>query len=332
MILPGVVIVLGSMMVGPFVGEGIALFLILGFPASTMLLAINGSMLDAINPLKIISTMSLIGKSYLLLYLILVIMLVNHVFVENVAIDYISPYILRPVLVFIQGYFTIAMYTMMGYIIYQHHEKLGFDEVEETQETKNPVAVGLSTDSFINEITILIKEGMQDEAINRLQNKIKDDNNLDYFKKFHQLLLLTGRVKEFIKVEEKYIQTINLNEKISKNKALQEIMAIYRACIDAKPDYYYPQQGLVFAVGELAHESFYYDDVLRIFNNFHIRFPDSPNIPKAYLLVAKVMAEHQQKDKEAKKILNFVLKKYPEDTLIPDIKSYLQIIDNLEAS
>jgi tetratricopeptide (TPR) repeat protein len=332
MILPGLMVVLGSIMVGPLVGEGIALFLVLGFPASTMLLAINGSILDAINPLKIISTMTLIGKSYLLLYLILIIMLANHVLVENIAIDYISPYILRPVLVFIQGYFTIAMFSMMGYIIYQHHEKLGFDEVEETQETKNPVAVGLSKDSFINEITILIKEGMQNEAINRLQEKVKHDNNLEYFKKFQQLLLLTGRVKEFIEFEENYIRTINLNEKIPKNKALQEIMAIYRACIDAKPDYYYPQQSLVFAVGQLAHDSFYYDDVLRIFNNFHIRFPESPNIPKAYLLVAKVMAEHQQKDKEAKKILNFLLKKYPEDPLIPDIKAYLQVIDNLEKS
>jgi tetratricopeptide (TPR) repeat protein len=332
LILPFIIVFIGSAYIGSLVGKGIAFFLVLGIPASTMLLVINGSVLDAINPFKIFSTMTLIGKSYLGLYLMLILMVSNRVFVENIAIAYITPFVIKPALVFIQSYFTIAMYTMLGYIIYQYHEELGFDGVEEPEETKNPVAIGLSSDSFINEITILIKEGMQNEAIKRLQKKVKHSNDLEYFKKLHQLLLLTGRVNEFIEYEEKYIKTISLNETISKMKGLQDILAIYRACMDAKPDYYYPDQKVVFEVGQLAHESFYYDDVLRVFNNFHQHFPQSPNIPNAYLLVAKVMTEHKQKDKQAIQILNFLLKNYPQDKLIPDIKEYLQVINNLEVS
>lgn len=329
LVLPFIMVILGSIYIDPLVGIGIAFFLVLGLPASTMLLAINGSMLDAIHPGKIFYTMTLIGKPYLGLYLILIIMVSNSAFVENIAYEYISPFVVKPVLVFIQGYFTIAMYSVLGYIIYQYHEKLGFDEVKESDETRNPVAVGLSTDPFFNEVTILIKEGMQDEAIKRLRQKISDTNKLEYFKKLHQLLLLTGRVKEFMEYEEKYIKKITQDKSRSKDKRSQEILAIYRACIEAKPGYYYPEQNVTYKVGKFAYEHFYYDDVLLIFNHFHQNFPQSPNIPNAYLLVAKVMTEHKQKDQEARQILNFLVQKYPQDKLLPDIKDYLKIIDSL---
>ncbi len=303
------------------------LFVLIGIPASIMLLAIHGGVFTAVNPVNIFSTMRLIGKAYIGLYMLLLFMYGNQGFLENVAAEYISPLILIPVLVFIEGYFAIAIYTMMGYMIFQYHEDLGFDQVDESVETAEmPEAKGLSEDPFTNEITILIKEGMRDEAIKRLQTRLQEAKHPEYYEKLHKLGQLTGRVGEFLEYEKKYIELILADEKASRFKRLQNALNVYRSCVEAQADFYYPDAGVVFELGELAYKSRSYDAALRIFNGFHQRFPKSPDIPKAYLMLAKMLVDHRQSDKQAKQVLNFLLKKYPEDELVPEIREYLQLL------
>ncbi len=305
------------------------LFVLIGIPASTMLLAITGSVLTAVNPWKIFSAMLVIGKSYFALYLLLLFMFANQQFVQNVAAEYVSEIVLIPTLVFIQGFFIIAMYAMMGYLIYQFHEELGFDEVKEFNDSRQTSVKGVSDDDFINEINILIIEGMQAEVIKRLQKKLQHENKLVYFEKLHKLLLIVNRVKEYIPEEERYIKAILNDESRSPIKRYLAALPVYQACLDADRDYYIADDTVVFKLGETAFNNARYDLAIDIFRGFHKRFQTSSNVPRAYFLVAKVMLDFKQSDRQAKQVLNFILTEYPKHELIPEVKEYLQLITKL---
>lgn len=305
------------------------LFILIGIPASTMLLAISGSVLTAVNPLKIFSTMLMIGKSYFALYLLLLFMYANQQFVQNVAAQYVSEIVLIPTLVFIQGFFIIAMYAMMGYIIYQFHEELGFNEVKEFNDDSHTSVKGVSDDDFINEINILIIEAMPAEVIKRLQKKLQRENKLVYFEKFHKILQITNRVKEFLPEEERYIKAILNDESRSPIKRYLAALPVYQACLDADRDYYIDDVSVVFNLGETAYNNAKYDLVIDIFRGFHKRFQMSSYLPKAYFLVAKVLLDYKQNDRQAKQVLAFILKEYPMHELIPEIKEHLQLITKL---
>ena len=330
-ILLGLLIMFSAGSFGRVGGLIAIMFVFIGLPASIMLLAITGSIFEAVNPLKILAVMNTIGKSYFILYFFLLLMLGSQELVDNFAIEHVNELIILPVSMFIQGYFTVAMYSMMGYIIYQHHEELGFDDIGEVHETEQQKVQGLSTDPFTNEINILITEGMQDEAIKRLQEKIKSHNKLEYNAKLLKLLQSTNRVDDLLQHAYNYMQFLLNREDMPEYKRIHEIVQVYEASLDADPKAYFPDPEILFKLAESAHNNHKNDLAILILNSFHKRFPNHELIPDAYFLVAKIFVEYKQNDQQAQKILSSLVKQYPQHRLIPQIEEYLALITKIMA-
>jgi len=306
-------------------------FFLLGIPASTTLLAINGSLLDAVNPVSIFRTMATIGRPYFILYLFLLFMLGGYEMLQDTALEYMPASLIMPAVFFLQAYFTIAMYAMMGYVIYQYHEPLGFDEVRKVEESpRNPVP-GLSTDPLLNEIYILNIEGKQDAAIKRLQKAVKRDPKPEYYAKLHRLLQSTENNAELCRNSEAYLKRLLEHEATPRFKRLNEAVGIYADCVRADPAFGYQNPQVVFELAEAAFQSRQFDDCLTILNGYHKRFPQSELLPEAYLMVAKVMVEHKQDDAQAKQILEALLKRYPDHAVIPQVREYHQLVSSIIA-
>ena len=71
------------------------------------------------------------------------------------------------------------------------------------------------------------------------------------------------------------------------------------------------------------------DLVLRLLSGFHKRFPKSRDIPKNYLLVAKLLNERMGKDAEALQLLQQLKRTYPDHELMPEIDARLALIERM---
>jgi hypothetical protein len=309
------------------VGYTVMAFSLLSIPAITMLLAMTESFFTAINPLKVINIMLGMGKSYLLLYLFLLLMVGSSRLIGFWAVNLISPSILVPFLFFINAYFTVAMFSIMGYAMYQYHEAFGYDGVAEVNLAAEGIdikASGISQDSFLNEIQILVGEGLLDEAIKRLQKRLKSTHaNLIYHDKYHALLKSANKPQEMAEHTTEYINLLLGQAKV--NKGL--LIGIYADCLKMNPGYFYPKPAVTVDLAKTAQELFKNQAALSLLNNFSQHYPNSEQIPYAYFIVAQLLVDYKQDETQAKKILHSLVGKYPAHELTEQIINYLGIIE-----
>ena len=317
--------------INALLGYGAAVFSLLSVPATTMLLAMTGSFFSAINPAKAIRIMFGMGKSYFILYLFLLLMSAGDRLLEYWASTVISPYILLPFLFFITAYFTVAMFSMMGYAIYQYHEQFDFNEVVEVNLAAEGIDVkasGVSPDSFLNEIHILVSEGLLEEAIRRLKKQLKrPPQNMIYHDKYQTLLKLAHDAQGMAAHTTDYIKLLLKEPKVNNGK----LISLYMDCLKLNPGYFYPDAQTTLDLAKSAQEFFRNNDALALLNRFAKNYPDNELIPYAYFLAAQLLVDHKQQERQAKKVLLSLLDTYPGHKLTAQIKDYLGLIEKIQA-
>lgn len=143
-------IVTQAFALGTAIGIIVFLFVLLSVPASVMVLAIDKNLFKAINPLILMGIMSRVGRSYFVLYVLLLLLSTGGNIVESLLAPILPFWLFIIVATFASSYFTLIMFNMMGYLIYQYHEELGFDGVQEFDDSPK---IGTSkTDSLLSEI------------------------------------------------------------------------------------------------------------------------------------------------------------------------------------
>jgi hypothetical protein len=322
-------LVILAQMVGNITTIITVLFTLIAIPASTMLLSIHGLYFSAINPINVLSLIKIIGKPYFIFYSILLLVYATQEGLKILSSIYVFDFILLPILFFIQGYFIIAIFAMMGYVLYQYHEPLGLKGIKEFEEIDLQSIRGISEDFFTNEINILIKENLQEIAIKRLKKKVYDSQNIEYYKKLLPLLKGPDNKADLLKYGMEAIELIQRKPKHSDVKSLQDILAIYKECLIIDNSFYYPNEVLLFNLGKLAYSNSNYELSFKILSQFQQKFPESNSIVESHFLLAKILIDFKQNDMQAKKILESLIKKYPESSFIPEINQYLQFVVRL---
>jgi tetratricopeptide (TPR) repeat protein len=296
---------------GKFIGVAVMLFSLLSLPAIIMLLAMTGSFSEAINPLKTIQIMTGMGKSYFILYLFLLLLGGSNQLVQYWAINLVSPLILFPTIFFINSYFLIAIFSMLGYALYQYHEKLGFRRVIEVNLAEEGIdikASGINQDPFLNEIHILVAEGLIEEAIKRFKKLFaQGEQPLNYHDKYHTLLKLANNTEQLVQHTTEYMTLLLRQPKVNKGT----LIGLCADCIKIAPDYFYPDAKVTVDLAKTAFELFRYNDATILLNKFAQNYPNSDQIPYAYFIAAQVLVDYKQQEAQAKKILQSLLVKYP---------------------
>lgn len=305
------------------------LFVILSVPASVMLLAVNQSLLQAANPIAWVQVMLKIGNPYLVLYFFLLLLSGGGQYIQSLLIQFAPAILVSILFTFASGYFTVAMFSMMGYVIYQYHEQLGVAKVREfSQERELELESGISDDPFINEIAILIIEAMPQEACRRLQEKLQVSSDPVYRDKYHRLLVLIKAKQKLVVHGEVYLKQLLTDESSTKNIGLA--VQVYADCLGADLDYYYPVGKSVYAMAVYAHRIGKANLAFLMLKHFSERFAQNPKIPDACFLAAKILAEQEQQDAKARKMLMSLLEQYPGHALTGEIQTYLRVLERLQ--
>jgi hypothetical protein len=196
---------LAAALVGPVAGQVTLFIVCLVIHASIMVLALDESLGAALNPARILATISGIGLPYLALCVFLFLLLLSAQYLA-VALDFILPKWPADILAnVVSMYFMVSMYYLMGYVIYQNHDALGVDvQVDTAMAQHNLQKAGaggkVEPDILGPETRSLIADGKLEEAATRMENRMRrewDNNKLH--DQYLKLLLLQAQPKPIAK-------------------------------------------------------------------------------------------------------------------------------------
>jgi len=313
--------------VGAAAGIISGLFVLACLPASTMTIATTHSFMHAINPLMLIGIIRAIGKPYWILYLFLILLSACQAAVTSI-VGAADSFLLWPMQNAIGLYFTLIMFSMMGYVIFQYHEPLGYSvrlEVDQDYGSGHSKAKKASSSSpAVQEAELLIKEGKIPEAIERLRAAITGPHvALDVHAYYHHLLLSNNNVEPMAAHAREYLNMLLYEKKTSDAAKLINNCYQQKAVVRPNdPDNYYP---LAYALKDMRA----YKACMALLNNFHVQFPGHSDIPKLYLLGAHVLSEELHNDDMAKKILEFLKTKYPQHEMKAEIDHFYDVVKSV---
>jgi tetratricopeptide (TPR) repeat protein len=317
-----------GMALSPMAAIAIFFLLLIGLlliaPASIMVLVANESLLDAVNPMIFLRMAFRIGPSYFLMYFFLIIIYAA----PGVVGYFVQPHIPELAFAFIVSvancYYSIVAHHLMGYVILQHHEDIGYDvdvgeeEMERISGHARPHDAG---HALLSRVNVLIKSGRYDDAMALIQEETGGDiRDLELAERYHNLLKMGNRVPELLAHGQKYLSLLIGAKKEAAYRAL------YLECASLDPRFN-PPASVLFRVARSLSEAGNDRPALEAYNRFIQACPDDPMAPKAYLMAATIFHEKLNSPDRAAKTLRKLIKSYPDHDIIPYAAKYLRKLE-----
>lgn len=306
---------------GGLVYGAVLVFCTLALPACVMNLSITQSFWSGLNPLAAISTMRIVGLPYLGLCAFLFLLLTSQDVLLSALLPRMPEWLILPALNFVVMYFTLIMFNMMGYVIYQNHHFLGTNVSAAASGegakhgVKEPDAIGR-----------LIGAGQVDEALDlayEAQRVAPDDVAAN--DRYHKLLVLAGRDDRLLSHARRYLSLL-----LQKGLG-DEALTLYRA-MQAKDAGFAPEQpAQLLKLAEAARRRREFPQALAMVKGFDKRFPRHAEIPAVYLFAARVLCENLRQDASARQILVALVGRYPEHPVTVEARQLLVVLDKLAA-
>ena len=271
------------------------------FPAIVMTLALERSVFAALNPATLFGIAFRIGWPYFAVFGLLILLnggagTVMSLFGQGLPLAaqaFLST--------FFQNLFFFTMMNLMGYLIFQYHDRVGYA----------PEALADADDGWgelLDPVDEDIEAGNYESAAQRLGSLIREhpEHAIELRKQRHQVLKLTD--DEDAQVDNAgtlLSELIDANRLREATEVFIDITDIDPALRPARETDYEPLMNMLVQRGE-------YRRAVRMANGFHKDFPKSPSIPPLYLEVARVFADFLQQPHKARQVADFVIRRFPD--------------------
>jgi tetratricopeptide (TPR) repeat protein len=265
-----------SYFIGNMLASIVAIILIAGFPAMMINFAMSEDLFEALNPLKMINLMSSIGLPYGLLLAFIMIMTGSvSVISQIIGSDFsMITTILQSI---VSNYYTIVIFHIMGYMIYQFQDELGF---ESSAILTSDVPQKSVLENNLTHIDILLKEGDFDEATRMFSEIIKtypDEGQLKY--RYFELLIATHNSDELNKFASDYLMYL------LKSNREDQISFTYKRILKLIPQFKPDTPELRVKLANICQQNGDVQSVIKLINGIHKDYPNYENIVDAYELM-----------------------------------------------
>ncbi len=318
-----IVIALG-MYIGINLSPLLALMFVLGaslaLPAAIIVIAIEDSLAEALNPMRLISVMTGIGWPYLLLSLFLLLLQGGDAAIFNLIGARLPLLVKAPLVTFVTMYFLLVMYNMMGYVVYQYHEALGYAVYKSFDEQNADPAMS----PVDREIAQKVADGdIQGAVAGQLRDIGYDTNNLVKNQKLHKLYLMLGDAGKTLPHAQ---QLIGLQASTGKVDAAYETLTKMR---EISADFAVAEPSAMLPLAEVAKRRRNAALALELLGVLIKKHPRHGDLPGAYLLSAKVLAEDRRDDVEAMRVLTELISYFPNAPQAAEAKTYLSVLERM---
>ena len=295
-------------------------------PAGIMIIAVERSLGQALNPAQILFYIKTIGSPYLALCGFLLSLTTSSQWLQGFLYEHMDSWLALPLLSFVDFYFVLIIYHMMGYAIYQYHEALGVHAAVSYEEAEAKLATGKGADPVLSKLGTLIANGQQDEAIDLLRGELRTrwENN-DLHERYQKLLVASGKQTAALHHAREFIA------KLVTEKRLFQALDLCEQCLKNDPEFQLQDSYQVHDLAAAARMGKRSKLALDLMRRFDRRYPGHPHIPPVYFLSAQILSEHYRMDKEALQILHALQAKFPDHALTKEARQYQEALIKVAA-
>lgn len=295
-------------------------------PAGIMIIAVTRSLGEALNPARILFYISTIGSPYLALCFVLFSVTSSGEWLQDFLNDHMNSWLAVPLLSFIEFYFALITYHMMGYVIYQYHEGLGVETEVSFEQAEAKLSPGKAVDPVLAKLGTMIANGQQEQAIDLLREELRFrwENN-DLHERYQKLLVASGKQTPALHHAREFIN------KLVTEKRFFQALDLCEQSLQMDPEFQQQDSYHVHELASAARMGRRYQLALDLMRRFDRRYPQHPHIPAVYLLTAQILGENFNMHKEAMQILHAIQVKFPDHALAGEARQYREILNKLAA-
>lgn len=321
----GVFIVFGAVSgavtaaLGDLVGKGTELILSLALPATVMVLAVTNSLRRAVNPIVLWQLMRTIGWPYLLLNFCTTALWVAASYIAVAASAVVPTAMVPPLVAWVLMFFMLVMFNMMGYVLYQYHDRLGLEQ--KGAPGANAAETG------IDRIAELVEENRISDAIDlAYEAQRRDPEDLNARERYHRLLDLGGKQAQLVSHAQSYIKLL-----LRKNKAARAI-ELFEGTRKKEPSFRLDSAADQLEVAGVATRLGHHKFAMQALLQFDRHYANSREIPAAWLLQGKILADRLKQDRPALQLLRLLVSKYPDAPQAAEARQQLAVLERLQAA
>jgi hypothetical protein len=308
-----------------WVGTLFAFVVTLALPAIVMILAIDEDFARALNPFAWAALAIRLRGTYL----VMVAGFVGSVFVEAVVGSALAQslpvFVVLPVAYCVVNYLLIANFHLIGWVIHEHADELGYTGHIELMAAP-PQEAG-PDERIIASARRRAAEGDVDGAIALLRDEIAvRPGAVALHEEYRHWLRENDTQSDLLGNARHYIPALLAAHQ--EHRALDVAREMY--ALD--PGFALDNAEDVTRLGAAAAAAGHSQLALNVLGGFHKRFRNHADIARNYLLAAKIMAERMNREMQARALLQQIKVVLPNDPLIPEVDAYLAFLDQLAAT
>ncbi len=315
------IILLSARLLGPNAALVIALAIATCMPAATMTLAMQESLVEALNPLKWVAIIGTIGWPYLALVGVCVAIFMSEGWAQQ-AVAHVLP---RPLaligLGIISNYAVVALFHLMGYVLYQFHEAFGL--AVEAQPLARPGAPRDPDQDKLDQSAALVRDGKLQDAIDLLGEQVRRGGTPALHAQFRKLLRAANNTSALLAHGRDYVAVL-----IDQDDA-RTAVEVLRECQALDPAFAPETAAHTTRLAQMAAHLGQPQAALQLLSGFGERFPASQYLAANALLGAELLHEKLGQDEQARDMLLAFKAIRPSDPLMPEIDARLAAIQRM---
>ena len=284
-VLMGGLVGAAGMVGGPILMLLALAFVVLALPASIMVLAMERSVGAAVNPMNLAVLISRIGTPYFLLYGYLILLTLASGAAQDFAVNHFPFWVAQPLAGFLNSTFTLILFHMLGYLLFQYQEELGFASDIQDETAGQDTHQRDRSARFDADIDMNLKDGNYDRVQSMLKEALKRDrDNALRIGQLYQLLAARKDTAELYRYHPRILGWL-----ADRNDG-EGIARLLGTLVEAEPGFKLEDPDLAVRCARALYHRGQFKPALRLLQDFHKRFPDSDQLAPAYLLVAQALA------------------------------------------
>jgi len=193
----------------------------------------------------------------------------------------------------VSNYYTVVMFHLMGYMLFQYQEQLGYsarsDEDDDTPHRSEQ-------ERFAAKIEVLLKEGDYEQVVKLYYQAFKQyPGESVFFEKFFDLLYACKKTALMTDYALNYLEFLNRRKRFDKlTPTLKQILVV-------APDYLPDSPAMRVQLATLLKQQGDLKLAVKLLNSMHKLYPEFTGLPDAYYLLADILTEIPNMQVQAEK-------------------------------
>ena len=312
--------------ISPFLGISLRFLMFVSLPAMTILLLSTENFAVAVNPVYFVSLMFRIGWGYWIMCLFLLLLMGAPAVVMQMLFDMLPRKLTDFITAFAQNYYILVMYHLMGYVVLQYHEAIGYkvvhDEFEDPSENVEPFLPLDPEERLLQEVTRMVQAGNMGKAVTAIA-EYKDINhtitNLMLAERFYGLLKIARQTEELVRFAPVYLDMLVKDNQKTKG------VAVYNQAREIDPDFT-PSSTVLMKMAGWLGDGGKPESSIRLLTQIIKHYPQDPVTPKAYFRAAQIFQDRMMNTEKSRHLIHTLIDKYPNSDVVPLARRYLETI------